>query len=171
MTRTETENSPADDLTEADIHDVLRNDRRRMTLERLAETGEETVRSLSEHIGARESGEDPPPRNVRQSVYISLHQTHLPKLDDLDIVDYDDSGKTVSLEGNADQVLAYMRFSGTNDAQTPSYALAIGVLGFLVALVWMLVPGVAEAVAAVVCALLFAVLTAYEVWAYMSSDD
>lgn len=171
MTRTETENSPAADLSEADIHDVLRNDRRRLTLERLAETNEETVRSLSEHIGAIESGEDPPPRNVRQSVYISLHQTHLPKLDDLGIVDYDDNGKTVSLEGNAEQVLAYMRFSGTNEPDTPPYALGIGVLGLMVVFGWLLAPAVVGTAAAAVCALLFAALTAYEAWAYVSSDD
>ncbi|WP_117595018.1 DUF7344 domain-containing protein [Haloprofundus halophilus] len=171
MTRTETEKPPADQLSEADVHDVLRNDRRRLTLERLAETGEETVRDLSEHIGAIESGEDPPPRNVRQSVYISLHQTHLPKLDDLGVVDYDDNSKNVSLEGNADRVLAYMRFSGTDDPDAPPYALGIGVLGLLFIALWMSLPDTVGPVVAAGCALLFAVLTAYEAHTYLSRDE
>ncbi|WP_224335160.1 DUF7344 domain-containing protein [Haloprofundus halobius] len=167
MTRTEIEKPAADGLTEADVHDVLRNDRRRLTLERLAETGEETVRALSEHIGAIESGESPPPRKVRQSVYISLHQTHLPKLDDLGIVDYDDNSKNVSLEGNADRVLAYMQFSGTSAPESPPYALSIGVLGLFFVALWMALPDVGT-LAAAGCAVLFAVLTAYEAYGFLS---
>jgi len=76
------------ELAASEIHDVLRNDRRRLVLERLrAGDGTETVSDLSEHIGAIEADESPPPRNVRQSVYVSLHQTHLPKLDKLGIIE------------------------------------------------------------------------------------
>jgi hypothetical protein len=77
-------------LDEGDIHDVLRNERRRHTLELLRDNGEtSSVRDLSEEVAALETGESPPPRNIRQSVYVSLHQTHLPKLDDLGIAVYD----------------------------------------------------------------------------------
>ncbi|WP_224449292.1 DUF7344 domain-containing protein [Haloprofundus salilacus] len=170
MTRTETQGPSVDGLTEADVHDILRNDRRRLTLEHLAETNSETVRALSEHIGAIESGEDPPPRKVRQSVYISLHQTHLPKLDDLGVVDYDDNSKNVSLEGNADRVLAYMRFSGTDEPEKPPYALGIGILGLLLIALWVSLPAISDTFAAAGCALLFAGLTLYETYVRVSRE-
>jgi hypothetical protein len=117
-------------LAESDIHDVLRNDRRRLVLERLAEGDErQTVSDLAEYIATVESGEDPPPRNVRQSVYVSLHQTHLPKLDDLDIVRYDDSAKTVTRAENADDVAVYMEVVQKNAISWAEYYFGLGVLG------------------------------------------
>mgnify|MGYP000274207228 CR=1 FL=1 len=96
-------------LAETDIHDILRNDRRRRVLRHLQESvGTVTLRELSETIAAHESGETPPPRQLRQSVYNSLHQTHLPKLDDENVVDYDKQRKTVSLRSGARDVSVYM---------------------------------------------------------------
>lgn len=46
-----------------------------------------TARELSERIIAEETGESPPPRNIRQSAYVELHETQLLKLDDLEIVE------------------------------------------------------------------------------------
>lgn len=114
-------------LDVGDIHDVLRNDRRREVLSELkANSGEATIRELSERIASAETGEDPPPRNVRQSVYVSLHQTHLPKLDELGIVDYDTDGKTVKLRSEAEAVREYMT---PPDAGEPSLPLAYVLLG------------------------------------------
>jgi hypothetical protein len=120
------------DLAVSDIHDVLRNDRRRLVLERLrSDEGTETVSDLSEHIGAIESGESPPPRNVRQSVYVSLHQTHLPKLDELGIVEYDPDAKTVALADNAADVGVYMEVVPQYGISWAEYYLGLGILGLL----------------------------------------
>lgn len=117
------------ELSPGQIHDVLRNDRRRLVLERLR-TGEsvETVSELAEHVGSVETGESPPPRNVRQSAYVSLHQTHLPKLDDLGIVAYDADRKTVELDARASDLDAYLNV-GSDDAREPAVFLALGLLG------------------------------------------
>lgn len=119
------------ELDEADIHDVLRNDRRRRVIERLRSTddGSESVRELSERIAAAESGESPPPRNIRQSVYVSLHQTHLPKLDDLGIVSYDSDSKQVRLAECADEVAVYMEVVPQNGISWAEYYLGLGLLG------------------------------------------
>ena len=76
------------DLAAVDIHDVLSNERRRMVLSILHEedTRSTTARDLSERIAEMETGQSPPPRNIRQSAYVSLHQTHLPKLDELEVL-------------------------------------------------------------------------------------
>ena len=122
----------ADELSASEIHDVLRNRRRRLVLERLRTTGApEAVSDLAEHIGGVEAGESPPPRNVRQSVYVSLHQTHLPKLDELAIVDYDPDGKVVQLAANAAHLDAYLNV-GDADADAglnPGYYAGLGLVG------------------------------------------
>lgn len=122
-------------LAESDIHDILRNDRRRAVIEFLTDhDGRATIRDLSEHIAMLESDESPPPRNVRQSVYVSLHQTHLPKLDGLDVIGYDTDSKEVELRDQADQVRAYMGQSETYNTAVLIYLL-IGILGVLSSLV------------------------------------
>jgi hypothetical protein len=119
-------------LTQSEVHDVLRNERRRHVIERLVERETDSVRDLAEHIASIESGESPPPRNVRQSVYVSLHQTHLPKLDDLEIVVYDDDAKEVWLSDRADEVLVFL--DGDAGDESPPWAavnLAFAVAGLL----------------------------------------
>jgi hypothetical protein len=119
-------------LDEADIHDVLRNDRRRLVIERLRNgVGEESVADLAEYIGGVESGESPPPRNIRQSVYVSLHQTHLPKLDELGIVDYDDDEKVVTVADRADEVAVYMEVVPKYGISWAEYYFGVGLLGLL----------------------------------------
>ena len=126
------EDDRATDLGEGDIHEVLRNDRRRMVLEALGDADEAvTARELSEAIAARETGDDPPPRDVRQSVYVSLQQTHLPKLDDLGIVDYDDATKAVRPGRNASEVGVYMEVVPKYGLSYGEYYGALAVLGAL----------------------------------------
>jgi hypothetical protein len=120
------------ELAAGEIHDVLRNDRRRMVLELLGDADEPvTSRELSEAIAARETDSDPPPRNVRQSVYISLQQTHLPKLDGLGIVDYDESTKEVTPATNAPTVGVYMEVVPKYGLAYSEFYAALGVLGVL----------------------------------------
>jgi len=97
------------ELSEKQIHNVLRNNRRRKVLQQLQRNvGTLTVRELSEAIAEAETGKSPPPRNIRDSVYNSLNQTHLPKLDALGILEYDQHRKTVSVQPGARQVSLYM---------------------------------------------------------------
>jgi hypothetical protein len=123
------------ELEQGQIHDVLRNTRRRLVLERLRETeGPETVRDLSEYIASVEAGETPAPRNVRQSVYVSLHQTHLPKLDDLGIATYDSDAKEVSLAEHADEIAVYMEVVPKYGISWGEFYLGVAALGLLLLL-------------------------------------
>lgn len=92
--------SDQDGLDRTEIHELLSNERRVRVLESLCEDREWEVSALAEEIAASETGRDPPPRNKRQSVYVTLDRTHLPKLDGLDIVDYDAQRKIVSLDSD-----------------------------------------------------------------------
>ena len=110
-------------LTEGDIYDVLRNARRRFTIDCLRESegGTMRLRDLSERIARRETREDPPPRNKHQSVYVSLHQTHLPKLHGLGIVEYDDDSKVIRLRKRVREVELYLHVpAGSRGASTTS---------------------------------------------------
>jgi DNA-binding transcriptional ArsR family regulator len=80
------------------IFDLLSSPRRRMALYYLRERGgSSTVTELAEDIASLEY-EVPVEelsRQQRKRVYVSLYQTHIPKLDDAGIVHYDDTSEVV----------------------------------------------------------------------------
>ena len=133
------------ELAPVDIHDVLSNERRRMVLSILREEGgQTTARELSERIAELETGQSPPPRNIRQSAYVSLHQTHLPKLDDLGIIDYDESAKTVTLTDRAKRVSVYMETVPRYGISWSEYYVAVAAIGVLLVVAsWVGVPVIA----------------------------
>jgi len=145
------------ELAPVDIHDVLSNERRQMVLSILREeNGHTTARELSEQIAEMETGQSPPPRNIRQSAYVSLHQTHLPKLHDLGIVDYDESTKTVTLTERAKRVSVYMETVPRYGISWSEYYLAVSAIGLLLVLAsWVGVPFLATIGASGWAALVF----------------
>lgn len=118
-------------LERAEIHEVLSNDRRWRTLELLEENNPQNLRSLADDIAAAESGESPAPRDLRQSVYVTLHQNHLPKLDSLNIVQYDDTSKKVALGDRADDIDVYLEVVERGHLSYSEYYLGVVVLGLL----------------------------------------
>lgn len=120
-------------LTKYQIHDVLRNKRRTWVLEQLQQTRKPIpLRELSEQVATLETGETPPPRNIRESVYNSLHQTHLPKLDNLEIVEYHVDRKVVAQADGFHQVTLYMEVVSADDVTWATYYLTVGVVALVV---------------------------------------
>ncbi|WP_254543489.1 DUF7344 domain-containing protein [Halomarina pelagica] len=156
-------------LAETDIHDVLRNDRRRHVIRELrSRVGIVTLRGLAESIAEREAGESPAPRNVRDSVYNSLHQTHLPKLDDMGIIRYDRDRKTIELDDSARRVCLYMEVATPYGVTWAQYYRTLALLA-LVAVVLVEVGLVAlgeSGVLLLACGslLIVALSTAYQLW-------
>ena len=127
-----TATEPGEELDEGEIHEVLRNDRRRLALEALRDSGgEESVRELSERIAAHETGEEPPPKKKRQSVYVSLHQTHLPKLDELEVVEYDPEERDVLLGDRVEEIEVYMEVVPEYGLSFGEFYLGLALLGLL----------------------------------------
>lgn len=160
------------DLEEVDIHDILSNERRQRTLEMLEKANAEmTVRDLSERIAALESGENPPPRNIRQSAYVSLLQTHLPKLDDLNIVHYDNGRKTVKLSSTANQVSTFMGDESGSATSMDPYYLLLSIIGLaMVAISWAGGPaftGIPTAVVFLLIAILASVRSTRADWPFI----
>ncbi|MDF9746964.1 DUF7344 domain-containing protein [Natrinema salsiterrestre] len=86
--------------------DLLANQRRRGVLEYLEESGGSApLTELAVEIAAQEAGAEPNAisdhgdvsARDRRAVRISLHHTHIPKLANADVVDYDTATETVTL--------------------------------------------------------------------------
>ena len=91
--------------------EILKNSRRRETLRYLNSNGGETTLSdVAEHIAALEN--DTTVREItstqRKRVYVGLYQCHLPKMDDADVVGFDQNRGTITLGPNASQLDRYL---------------------------------------------------------------
>ena len=103
--------SGSDQLTPDEIFEVLSNHRRRMVLYYLRQHGgSSTVNELADQIASMEN--EVPPEDLtsqqRKRVYVSLYQTHLPKLDDMNIINYDVEAGTVELTNQSTEMDAYL---------------------------------------------------------------
>ena len=85
------------DITVQEAYSILSNRRRRQTIKYLAQFDEGTtveVRELADQLSSR--GE-------RKTMYVSLIQTHLIKLDEIGergVIDYNDRAKTVTVHAS-----------------------------------------------------------------------
>ncbi|MCU4718188.1 DUF7344 domain-containing protein [Halapricum hydrolyticum] len=152
-----------------EVHEILRNSRRRQVIKQLSSRlGPVTLRELSERIAAEETGETPPPRKVRDSVYNSLHQTHLPKLDEMDVVVYDKDRKTVRLRERAKQVNRYMRMVTDYGVSWAQFYRTLGVVALVSVIAAQTGVPVIGAMPVLLLAsgflVLFGVATAYQMW-------
>jgi len=109
------ETSGTNRLTEDQIFSLLSN-RRRRNLLRFVESvgGESAVPAITDHLAQSEYGGEDVTASQRKNVYVSLHQTHLPKLADAGVVEYDEQTKRVALTDRAVLLLAYCHFDPTS---------------------------------------------------------
>jgi len=86
-----------------DIFDLLSSTRRRYAIYYLQQTpdGVATLDDLTEKVAAWETdtAADDVPEDFGQRVRTSLHHTHLPRLDDANIVDYDARSESIRYWG------------------------------------------------------------------------
>lgn len=109
--RSVTEEGDTDRLSKDVIFELLKNRRRRQVLAYLLETeGTVTLGKLAERIAAWENDTEVAAlsSDQRKRVYVALYQTHLPKMDDAGIVDYDQDRGLISLADNADLLVMYL---------------------------------------------------------------
>ena len=157
-------------LPEVEVYHVLSNARRREALAELWTQPEAlSLRELSERVAATESGQRPAPRALRESVYNALHQTHLPKMDELGLVEYDPDRKLVRVCAQAGHLGRYMDVTTRAGVTWGEYYRALGVVGLFATVASLAsVPGFAAvdplvpATGFLVC---FAVSTAYQLMA------
>lgn len=118
---------PGGRVTESQFYDVVGNTRRRACVEHLLGEGESTsVSELVSYVVEREDdpGDDP----HRKSVYSSLRQTHLPKLEEYSIVEYDADTNTVTPDRNLEAFEATEPSSPSVPRTLPWMYVVLGLL-------------------------------------------
>lgn len=127
------------DLTKDDVLDLLSNSRRRYVIYFLEQwNGTATLNELAYNIASRETGVpvNDLSEDDKRRVYISLYQTHLPKLDLYGLVEYDKDERSVELADEAHDIGDYFfPDQGTSRGWSTYYLLlaavgvAVGVAG------------------------------------------
>lgn len=164
------------DLTKDDVLDLLSNSRRRYVIYFLEQwDGNATLNELAYNIASRETGVpvEELSEDDKRRVYISLYQTHLPKLDLYELVDYDKDERTVALTDHADDIGDYFFPDRGSSHRWSVYYLVLGALGVLAALAGL--AAVAELTlllgACLILSLAVAGLAAYQTMIDGSDDE
>ena len=101
------------------IFEILRNRRRQLVLEFLRDREEPvTIGELAEHIAAIENETTVRQLNAQQRkrVYIGLYQCHLPKMDDVDVIEFNQSRGRIAPGSKIDPLYDYLDVAnGTHD--------------------------------------------------------
>ena len=122
-------------LSQNEIFDLLRNRRRREVLQYLDThaDGSSTLNTLAEYIAAKENDIEPSQlaSDQRKRVYIGLYQCHLPKMNDLGVIEYDKNRGTVELQ-DISQLEPYLYAERESQSHVPLY-VAVGVSVVVVA--------------------------------------
>ena len=95
-------------LEEATIFHILGNDRRREVILQTTENGAVNVSELAQYIAEKEASDDTTADELYKSVYVSLQQTHLPKLADEGVIEYDSETKTIEPGPRLDEIEVYV---------------------------------------------------------------
>ena len=96
------------ELTTDEVFHLLSNSRRRAILLTLMDHGPLPKRELSERVAEREHGVDRSEltSDDKQSVRVSLHQNHVPRLEDSDVINVEHN--TISLGPNATELAKHL---------------------------------------------------------------
>lgn len=155
--------SPHGSLDKDDIFEILSNARRRRLLFLLYERSEPVeLGELAQEIANTEVGGEAD-RDQYKRMYISLYQTHVPKLAEYGVIEYDTESKQVELTDRVDEVLRVFKAPVERRPWWRYYGLVAVFSMVVVVGIWWLSPNddLVELVASLVpVALLFA-LVAY----------
>ncbi|MFC7139045.1 hypothetical protein ACFQMA_04230 [Halosimplex aquaticum] len=128
----ETEEESSSQLPLDHVFEILKNERRRTVLHYLREHGGTvSLGELAEHVAAVENGTTVAQvtSNERKCVYVGLYQCHLPKMDDMDIVEFNQNRGRISLGPNAAQLFEYLEESDEVDRPWPLYYGSLTAVG------------------------------------------
>lgn len=97
-------------LSENTIFTLLSVRRRRELLRMLKQAGGEmTIADITDEITDREHGIDSNAAK-RKAIYVSLHQTHIPRFVEARVFERDEADQTIRLTGPWKQLYAYLEF-------------------------------------------------------------
>ena len=123
------------ELSEDEIYDVLSNRRRRFVIHALKREEEPVdISDLSAHVAAWELGKDPEEvcYEDHRSVYSTLRRTHLPKLEEKEVVAVDTDENVVRATPALERLDIYVEALGSREIPWSLYY--VGLTGVAVAL-------------------------------------
>lgn len=122
-------------LSREEIFEILSNERRRGVVQHLERVGgETTVSGLVDAVADWEhrSGAS------RASVYTSLIQVHLPRMDEIGVLEFDSEAGVVEPTERLDEVQLYLEYSPEHDIPWAEYYLGLAaVAAALLAVAWL----------------------------------
>lgn len=117
-------------IPEPDVYHLFSNFRRREVMTILWRNATDiSLRELSELIAETEAEVSPAPRGLRESVYNALHRTHLPKLDEFGLLEYDPDRKHVRPVPDSRRYSRYMDTLSPVGLSWGEYYRGLGVAG------------------------------------------
>lgn len=118
-----------------EVFDVLGNARRRAVVRHLIEHGEVEMGTLAEHVAAEETGTTPEEvgREERRRIYISLYQSHLPKLAEVGVASYDRDRGVVQPTAAIEDLAPYLDVEPRRGGLPTAQAAVAGVTAVVVA--------------------------------------
>lgn len=130
------------ELSEQAIFDVLANQRRRHAVHTLKRHNHEPMElgELAEEIAAIENNIDVAELSYdqRKTVYTALQQSHLPKMDDAGVVEFDKDRGTIEPTPALEEVELYLEVVPEHDIPWSEYYLGLtGVAVALIAAAWI----------------------------------
>lgn len=148
-------------LSRSEVFELLSNDRRRGVLHFVKRADHERISldSLVDAIAHWEADGETPSSSIRASVYSSLVQTHLPRLEDAGVLKYHADSGVIEPTERSEELQLYLEYSPEGHIPWAEYYLALGAISAaLVAVVWANVPPFDGVPAIVVYAVLTVVL-------------
>lgn len=125
------------ELSLDDIFELLKNRRRREVIDylRRSDDGKATLDELAEYIAARENDIEIAQlsSDQRKRVYIGLYQCHLPKMDELGIVEFEKNRGTIQLLDTVSQLEPYIDRVDSKTTDSPP-TVEIAVTGLVILL-------------------------------------
>lgn len=122
-----------DEVDKDAIFEVLSSSRRRQLLYYLHQHGNEaTLRDLAREVAITETGE-PVDNDVVKRLYISLYQTHIPKLEEEGLVVYNEEEKRVELTDQVWNIAHVLDVDVNQSRQWPLYYATLAVIGIVLA--------------------------------------
>lgn len=119
------------ELSQDEVYEVLSNRRRRFVIHALKRReGPVDVTELSKHVTAWEIGVEPAEvaYEDRRNVYSTLQRTHLPKLDEKDIVAFDEEENVVEPAETLEALEVYVEVLGSREIPWSLYYVGLAAL-------------------------------------------